>query len=63
MGGLALKSLYVQWVVLMSAGAGRGTRRWLAQMGLARGALLAFVMITVLTLAVSLDADRVVAGR
>ena len=31
-------------------------------MGLARGALLAFVMITVLTLAVGLAADRVVAG-
>jgi two-component system sensor histidine kinase AlgZ len=60
--GLALKSLYVQWVVLMSAGALCGSRRWLAQMGLARGALLAFVMITVLTLAVSLGADRVVAG-
>ena len=60
--GLALKSLYVQWVVLMSAGALCGSRRWLAQMGLARGALLAFVMITLLTLAVSLGADRVVAG-
>ena len=60
--GLALKSLYVQWVVLMSAGALCGTRHWLAQMGLARGALLAFVMITLLTLAVSLGADRVVAG-
>ncbi len=60
--GLALKSLYVQWVVLMSAGALCGTRRWLAQMGLVRGALLAFVMITVLTLVVSLAADRVVAG-
>jgi two-component system sensor histidine kinase AlgZ len=54
--GLALKSLYVQWVVLMSAGALCGTRRWLAQMGLARGATLAFVMITVLTLAVGLAA-------
>jgi two-component system sensor histidine kinase AlgZ len=60
--GLALKSLYVQWVVLTSAGALCGTRRWLAQMGLARGALIAFVMITMLTLAVSLGADRVVAG-
>ena len=59
---LALKSLYVQWVVLMSAGALCGTRRWLSQMGLARGALLAFVMITVLTFLVSLGADRVVAG-
>jgi two-component system, LytTR family, sensor histidine kinase AlgZ len=27
--GLALRSLYVQWVVLMSAGALCGTRRWL----------------------------------
>ena len=60
--GLALKSLYVQWVVLMSAGALCGTRRWLAQMGLAPGALLAFVMIALLTLAVGLGADRVVAG-
>ncbi len=60
--GLALRSLYVQWVVLMSAGALCGSRRWLARMDLARGALLAFVMITLLTLAVSLGADRVVAG-
>jgi len=60
--GLALRSLYVQWVVLMSAGALCGTRRWLAQMGLARGALLAFVMITLLTLLVGIVADRVVAG-
>jgi len=60
--GLALRSLYVQWVVLMSAGALCGTRRWLAQMGLARGALLAFVMITLLTLLVGLVADRIVAG-
>src|SRR4051794_40902901 len=59
---LALKSLYVQWVVLMSAGALCGARRYLAQMGLARGALLAFVMIALLTFLVSLGADRVVAG-
>ncbi len=59
--GLALKSLYVQWVVLMSAGALCGSRRWLAQMGLTRGALLAFVMIALLTFLVSLGADRVVA--
>jgi two-component system, LytTR family, sensor histidine kinase AlgZ len=60
--GLALKSLYVQWVVLMSAGALCWTRTWLAEMGLARGALLAFAMITAVTLLVSIAADRVVAG-
>ncbi len=60
--GLALKSLYVQWVVLMSAGALCVTRNLLAQMGLARGALLAFVMIAASTFIVSLGADRVVAG-
>jgi len=60
--GLALKSLYVQWVVLMSAGALCGARPFLAKMGLARGALLAFVIIAVLTLLVGLGADRVVAG-
>jgi two-component system, LytTR family, sensor histidine kinase AlgZ len=60
--GLALKSLYVQWVVLMSAGALCGARPVFAKMGLARGALLAFVIIAVLTLLVSLGADRVVAG-
>ena len=60
--GLALRSLYVQWVVLMSAGALCSARPFLAKMGLARGASLSFVIIAVLTLVVSLGADRVVAG-
>ncbi len=60
--GLALKSLYVQWVVLMSAGALCWTRPWVAQIGLAQGALFAFFIITAITLAVSVGADRVVAG-
>jgi len=60
--GLALKSLYVQWVVLMSAGALCWTRTWLAKLGLARGALLAFVMIAAVTAVISIGADRVVAG-
>jgi two-component system sensor histidine kinase AlgZ len=60
--GLALKSLYVQWIVLMSAGALCWTRPWVARIGLAQGALFAFGIITLITLAVSIGADRVVAG-
>jgi two-component system sensor histidine kinase AlgZ len=60
--GLALKSLYVQWIVLMSAGALCWTRPWVAQMSLAQGALFAFAIVTLITLLVSIGADRVVAG-
>jgi two-component system, LytTR family, sensor histidine kinase AlgZ len=60
--GLALKSLYVQWIVLMSAGALCWTRPWVARIGLAQGALFAFGIITLITLLVSIGADRVVAG-
>jgi two-component system sensor histidine kinase AlgZ len=60
--GLALKSLYVQWIVLMSAGALCWTRPWVAQLSLAQGALFAFATITLITLLVSIGADRVVAG-
>jgi two-component system, LytTR family, sensor histidine kinase AlgZ len=60
--GLALKSLYVQWIVLTSAGALCWTRPWVARIGLAQGALFAFAIITLITLLVSVGADRVVVG-
>jgi two-component system, LytTR family, sensor histidine kinase AlgZ len=59
---LALLSLFVQWVALLSAGAlciGRGLY---ARFPLMTGALLAFATVLAVTLIVGLAADRVVAG-
>lgn len=59
---LALLSLFVQWVALLSAGALCLGRGFYARFGLLPGALLAFVTVLAVTLAVGIAADRVVAG-
>jgi len=60
--GLALTSLYVQWVVLTSSGLLCWIRPWLLNMGLARGAFVSFGVVMGVALAVSLVAERVVQG-
>jgi two-component system sensor histidine kinase AlgZ len=60
---LALLSLFVQWVALLSAGALCASRSLFARMPLVAGALLAFAMVMTVTFVVGLAADRVVAGR
>jgi two-component system sensor histidine kinase AlgZ len=60
--GLALTSLFVQWIVLTSAGLLCWVRPWLLGMGLARGALISFGLVMAVALAVSLVAERVVQG-
>lgn len=59
---MALLSLFVQWVSLLSAGALCTSRPLLARLPLAAGALLAFAMVMAVTLAVGLVADRILAG-
>ena len=59
---LALMSLFVQWVVLTSAGALCWLRSRLANVSLGMGACLAFGTVIAVTLLVSLVADRVLAG-
>lgn len=59
---LALLSLFVQWVALLSAGALCGCRAVFARLALVPGMLLALVLVLLVTLAVGLAADRVVAG-
>jgi two-component system, LytTR family, sensor histidine kinase AlgZ len=59
---LALLSLFVQWVVLLSAGALCATRALIARLPLVSGALLTFALVLLVTLIVGLGADRVVAG-
>ncbi len=59
---LALVSLFVQWVALISAGVLCAIRPLLARMALVPGALLAFALVLAVTLAVGIGADRVVAG-
>ncbi|MFV2090137.1 MAG: sensor histidine kinase, partial [Pseudomonadales bacterium] len=51
---LALMSLFVQWVALTSAGMLCATRRWLSQLGLATGALIAFALVIIVTLSVGI---------
>jgi two-component system sensor histidine kinase AlgZ len=51
---LALMSLFVQWVALMSAGLICASRRWLAGLGLLTGSLTAFAMVMGVTLSVGL---------
>jgi two-component system sensor histidine kinase AlgZ len=60
--GLALTSLYVQWIVLMSAGLLCWVRPWLLRMSLARGAFVALGLVMAIALVVSLVAERVVVG-
>ena len=60
---LALLSLFVQWVALISAGALCACRPLLARLRLVPGALLAFSTVLLVTLAVGVTADRVVAGE
>lgn len=59
---LALMSLFVQWVALMSAGLLCWTRGGLGRLGLANGAMVAFGIVMAVTFAVGLTADRVMAG-
>ena len=59
---LALMSLFVQWVSLTSAGLLCGMRLQLARMGLVAGALVAFVVIMLVTLTVGLVSDRILVG-
>ena len=59
---LALMSLFVHWVALMSAGLLCLTRNRLAQMGLVVGALSAFALIMVVTMVVGITADRLLAA-
>jgi two-component system sensor histidine kinase AlgZ len=58
---LALMSLFVQWVVIMSAGALCWTRAWLSRFSVVPGALLAFSMVMAITLFVGISADRIMA--
>lgn len=59
---LALLSLYVQWVILGSAGILCMLRPWFAGIGLARGATLAFLLVLGVTLSVSVAAQMVAHG-
>ncbi len=59
---LALVSLYVQWVALVSAGVLCASRPVLARIPLVPGALLAFSLVLAVTLAVGIAADLVTAG-
>ena len=59
---LALLSLFVQWVALISAGTLCACRPLLARLRLVPGALLAFSALLLVTFTVGLAADRVVAG-
>jgi len=60
--GLALTSLYVQWVALTSAALLCWSRPWLLRMGIARGAFVAFLIVMLVASLVSLVAERVVQG-
>ena len=56
---LALMSLFVQWVAITSAGVLCWSRRWLAGFGVVTGAVLAFLLVMLVTFAVGLAADRI----
>ncbi len=55
---LALMSLFVQWVAISSAGVLCASRRWLAGFGVVSGAVLAFLLVLLVTFFVGLAADR-----
>lgn len=59
---LALLSLFVQWVALLSAAALCLCRPLLLRLRLVPGALAAFALALLVTFAVGLTADRVIAG-
>ena len=56
---LALMSLLVQWVAISSAGVLCWSRRWLSGFGVVTGAVLAFLLVMVVTFVISLIADRI----
>ena len=56
---LALMSLFVQWVAITSAGVLCWSRRWLARFGVVTGAVLAFLLVMIVTFLVGLAADRI----
>ncbi len=58
----ALMSLFVQWVALASAGLLCWSRALLARFGLVTGAVLAFLLILLITLVVGVSADRILVG-
>ena len=57
-----LMSLFVQWVTLTSAGVLCATRRWLANLGLTPGAVVAFCLVMLVTLTVGLVSNWLLAG-
>ena len=59
---LALLSLFVQWVTLCSAGLICSARHWLNRLPLFAGALLAFVMVLLVTAVMGISADRLLGG-
>jgi two-component system sensor histidine kinase AlgZ len=59
---LALMSLYVQWVAMTSAALLCWVRPWLLKVGLANGALIAFLLVMTVVFAVSLVAERLLVG-
>jgi len=60
--GLALTSLYVQWVVLTSSGLLCLIRPRLLNVGLSSGAFISFGVVMSVSLAVSLGAERLIQG-
>ena len=58
----SLMSLFVQWVALASAGVLCWSRARLARFGLVASAVLAFLLILIITLVVGIVADRVLVG-
>lgn len=58
----ALTSLAVQWVALVSAGVLCSLRATLSRFSVVAGALVAFVIVMLVTLAVGICADRILAG-
>jgi len=56
---LGLMSLFVQWVAISSAAALCWSRNWLARFSMVSGAVLAFLLVMLITFAVGLAADRI----
>ncbi len=62
-GTLAVTSLFVQWVALVSAGALCWSRSWLAPLSPAYGALCAWLLLTGVIFSFSMLAEFTVSGR
>jgi two-component system, LytTR family, sensor histidine kinase AlgZ len=59
-GQLGLSSLFVQWVVLISAGVLCNLRTWLAGQTLARAVMISFALILLITLVFSIGAQALI---